>query len=129
MQHRRRALGDREFQVGAGVGTAITIVVGLLFIFLGASSDDRPALISSFPLWLGALLAMEASALVVAWGGLAVYFGASRRGPPSVPHTPIVLGLLVGALGGALFVVVFVLLAADGGTGAPRRRRDRARRG
>ena len=130
MQRGLPASAGQEFKVGVGVGTAITVVVGLIFLVLGASLDDRPALISSFPLWLGTLLAMEVSALLIAWGGLAVCFDASRRDPPGPAHRPIVLGLLVGALGGALFVVLYLLLAADGGESpSSRRRRDRAERG
>jgi hypothetical protein len=130
MQRGLPAFAGREFRVGVGVGTAITVVVGLIFLFLGASSGDAPALLPSVPLWLGALLAAELSALLVAWGGLAVYFGAAGGAPPGPAHRPLALGLLAGALGGALLVVLFLLLEADasGGSGG-RRRRGGAPRG
>jgi hypothetical protein len=130
MERALPTLIGREFKAGVGVGTAITVVVGLIFLFLGASFDDRPALIPSFPLWLGTLLAMELSALVIAWGGLAVYFGAPHRAPPGPVHLPLVLGLLAGALGGVLFVVAFLLLGPDRSERlSSRRRDDGARRG
>jgi hypothetical protein len=110
MVERTRSLFlGREFTVGVRVGTAITVVVGFVFVFLGGSVDDRPAPIPSFSLWLGTLLAAELSALLIAWGGLAIYFDASRPGPPAPTHMSLVLGLLVGALGGGLFVAALLL--------------------
>jgi uncharacterized integral membrane protein len=120
-------LVDREFKVAVGVGTMVTVVVGLIFLFLGASVDDRSAPIPSFPLWLLTLLAAEASALLVAWGGLVLYFGASHDGPAGRSQLPLVLGLLAGALGGVLFVV-FLLIGDAYERSSRRWRRDRARR-
>jgi hypothetical protein len=123
VERARPSFPGREFTAGVRVGTAITVVVGLVFVFLGASVDDAPALIPSLSLWLGTLLAAEFSALLVAWGGLAVYFGGPHRGPSEPAHLPLVLGLLVGALGGGLFLLV-VLLDRRGGP-ISHRRHDR----
>jgi hypothetical protein len=109
VERTRHSFRGREFTVGLGVGTAITVVIGLLFTFLGASFDDAPARIPSLSLWLGALLAAELSALLIAWGGLAIYFDASRLGSPAPTPRSLVLGLLVGALGGGLFVAALLL--------------------
>jgi hypothetical protein len=105
MARARPSFLGREFTAGGRVGLAITIVVGLVFVYLGGSVDDRPAPIPSAPLWLGALLAMELAALLVAWGALVLYFGAPRR--------PLVFGLLAGAAGGVLFVILLLLDESD----------------
>src|SRR4051812_47225102 len=105
MQRELPTVAGREFKVGVGVGTAITIVVGLIFVFLGVSSDDAPAIIPSFPLWVGMLLVVEGLALTVAWGGLTVYAGVFHRASPSLKRLPIGLGLVAGALVGVLLVI------------------------
>jgi hypothetical protein len=117
----------REFKVGLGVGTAITVLVGLIFLFLGASIDDAPAIIPSFPLWLVTFLGAELATLLVAWGGLAIYFGASRHSPSDAGHAPLALGLLAGALGGALFMVFMLLTPHQSGSSSDRPHRDKPR--
>jgi hypothetical protein len=123
MQRALPTLAGREFKVGVGVGTTISIVVGLIFIFLGGSIDDAPPIIPSAPVWVGTLLVVEALALTVAWGGLTLYFGRFQHDAPSLSHRPIVLGLVAGAFGGALLLIVSLWLNQDGGDSASTRRR------
>ena len=60
-------LACRECKVGVAVGTPITLVVGLLFLFLGVSSDEASAIIPSARLWIGVLLAVDGLMLTAAW--------------------------------------------------------------
>ena len=124
MARARPSFLGRGFTAGGRVGLAITVVVGLVFVYLGASVDDRPAPIPSVSLWLVTLLAMELAALLVAWGALVVYFGAA--------HRPLVFGLLAGAAGGVLFVILLLLDDSDyweTATDDPRREDGAARDG
>jgi hypothetical protein len=128
MQRELPTLAGREFKVGVGVGTAITIVVGLIFIFLGGSIDDAPPIIPSAPVWVGTLLVVEALALAAAWAGLTVYAGVFHRDSPGLNHWPIVQGLVAGALVGVLLVIVYLLLDADRDDRSSSRRRRGVRR-
>jgi hypothetical protein len=123
MQRALPTLAGREFKVGVGVGTTISIVVGLIFIFLGASIDDAPAIIPSFPLWLGLLLVTETCALAAAWGGLTVYSGMAHHASPSLNHRSVVLGLVAGALAGVLIILVVLWQDTDRGDNSRSRRR------
>jgi hypothetical protein len=123
MQRALSALNEREFKVGVGVGTAITVVVGLLFVFLGGSIDDRPAIIPSTSLWLGALLAVECLALMAAWGCIMLYRAALYRDSPRLRQAPLVGGLVAGAIVGVLLVVIFVLGQIESDDHRSRRRR------